>query len=96
MSVYLVFQKGQVGHEAFTSDHLDWWVTAMDRSRYRTLRTDPDGRLTFPTLIPNASYLLRLRDEPMVAGNQKEKEVEFRVESGLTHDLGQITLKRTR
>jgi hypothetical protein len=94
VSVYLIFQKGQAQATEFYAKHLDWWVTPTDRRRYDSLRTDSEGRVTFPTLIPEAPYMLRLRDEGMTADNQKEKEREFTVLAGQTRDLGQIALKR--
>jgi hypothetical protein len=94
VSLYLVFQKGQENRAELYAEHLDWWVTAMDRRRYGTLRTDSEGRLTFPTLIPGAPYMMRLHDEPTTAKNQKEKEPEFTVRAGQTVDLGDVILKR--
>ncbi len=94
VSVYLIFQKSLSQKSQFATDHLDWWVTPLDRRRYSSLQTDSEGRVTFPMLIPEAPYMLRLHDEVMTAKNQKEKEPEFTVAPDQTRDLGQITLKR--
>ncbi|MBL7187196.1 MAG: carboxypeptidase regulatory-like domain-containing protein [Phycisphaerae bacterium] len=82
--VYLIFIKGQVNPVSGSVRHLASWVTALDRRRYGALRTDTNGRVTFPSLIPGAPYMLRLNDEPIM----------FTVQLGLTLDLGEIILKR--
>lgn len=96
VSVYLLFVKGPVNpvYGSFDSRHLSWWMTALDRHRYGNLRTDAKGRVTFPTLIPGAPYMLRLKDEPLSRENLEEKEFDFQVQSGQNLDLGEITLKR--
>ena len=96
VSVYLLFVKGPVNpvYGSFDSRHLSWWMTPLDRHRYGSLRTDARGCVTFPTLIPGAPYMLRLKDEPLSRENLKEKEFDFQVQSGQNLDLGEITLKR--
>ena len=57
------------------------------RDRYRDIKTDADGRMTFPTLIPGATYRI-------VVVNQKEKtEIEFTVEPGEAKDLGDLKIR---
>jgi hypothetical protein len=58
----------------------------LDVSRYREIKTDASGRLTFPTLIPGATYRI-------IVFNQKEKtEIEFTVKPGETKDLGDLKI----
>jgi RNA polymerase sigma factor (sigma-70 family) len=58
--------------------------------RYRELRTDVQGRITFPTLIPGAPYRI-------VARPPEERYVVVRrdltVKSGQTLDLGDVTVQ---
>lgn len=37
---------------------VNWRMTGLDKPRHRSLMTDGDGFVTFPTLIPGADYLL--------------------------------------
>jgi hypothetical protein len=97
VSVYVIFVKVELKPPFIASDHLDWWMVPLDRQRYGSLRTDGEGRITFPTLIPGAPYMLKLHDEPPVGPQQvKEKELDFTVQPGQTLDLGEITLKRPK
>ena len=59
-----------------TSD--DAYQVNLDRDRDRGLRTDPDGRVTFVSLIPGATYRFRGR--------------EFTAEASKTIDLPDITV----
>jgi hypothetical protein len=94
VSVYLVFMEGQLNPRYEENEHLTWWVNPLDRQRYGSLRTDAEGRMTFPILIPEAPYMLELHDEPWGADKQQEKEFHFTVQSGEVLDLGEIALKR--
>jgi hypothetical protein len=59
----------------------------LDVDRYRDIKTDATGRMTFPTLIPGATYRL-------IVLNQKEKtEVEFTVKPGEAKDLGDLKIR---
>jgi hypothetical protein len=59
----------------------------LDVDRYRDVKTDANGRMTFPTLIPGATYRV-------IVFNQKEKtEIEFTVEPGETKDLGDLKIR---
>jgi hypothetical protein len=61
----------------------------FDPQRYGALRTDGQGRVTFPTLIPGATYHL-------VAGeNLGTANKEFTARAGQTVDLGDVAMKRT-
>jgi hypothetical protein len=62
------------------------WVGHADPRHYGAgPRTDAQGRITLPALIPRASY--RLAGPP---GGPKE----FVVESGKVHDLGDVTVRK--
>jgi beta-lactamase regulating signal transducer with metallopeptidase domain len=62
-------------------------ANVLDWDRYRDLKTDADGRMTFPTLIPGATYRID-------ALNQREKtDVEFTVEPGEAKDLGDLKIR---
>src|SRR5262245_10405074 len=59
----------------------------FDVERYRDIKTDANGRMTFPTLIPGATYRI-------IVFNQKEKtEIEFTVEPGEAKDLGDLKIR---
>jgi beta-lactamase regulating signal transducer with metallopeptidase domain len=59
----------------------------LDVERYREIKTDASGRMTFPTLIPGATYRI-------IVFNQKEKtEIEFTVKPGEAKDLGDLKIQ---
>jgi beta-lactamase regulating signal transducer with metallopeptidase domain len=62
------------------------YMANLDSERYRDIKTDADGRMTFPTLIPGATYRISVF-------NQKEKTViEFTVGPGEAKDLGDLKI----
>ena len=62
----------------------------LDVDRYRDIKTDAAGRMTFPTLIPGATYRI-------IVFNQKEKtEIEFTVKPGEAKDLGDLKIRNLR
>jgi hypothetical protein len=62
----------------------------LDVQRYRDIKTDADGRMTFPTLIPGAKYRI-------IVLNQKEKtQIEFTVAPGEAKDLGDLRIRDLR
>jgi RNA polymerase sigma factor (sigma-70 family) len=61
----------------------------FDPQRYGALRTDAAGRVTFPTLLPGATYHL-VTDENLGTARK-----EFTAKAGQTVDLGDVTMKRT-
>jgi hypothetical protein len=57
----------------------------MSRPLFRELRSDATGRITFPALIPGATYRLTdLKEKPLA---------EFKAEAGKTVRLGDITVR---
>jgi RNA polymerase sigma factor (sigma-70 family) len=61
------------------------WVANVDPQHYGDgPRTDAQGRITFPALVPGATYRIVLFD-----GTAKD----FRVEEGQTVELGDLTIK---
>ena len=63
------------------------YASNLDVDRYRDIKTDANGRMTFPTLIPGATYRI-------IVFNQKEKtEIEFTVEPGEAKDLGDLKIR---
>lgn len=62
-------------------------VANLDRERYRTVRTDKDGRVTFPTLIPGATYRVYVHNQPV------KTQIEFTVQPGEAKDLGELVIR---
>jgi hypothetical protein len=60
----------------------------FDPQRYGGLRTDAAGRVTFPTLLPGATYHLVSDENPGAARK------EFTAKAGQTVDLGDVMMKR--
>jgi RNA polymerase sigma factor (sigma-70 family) len=71
--------------EALQSDTA--MMVNFDPQRYRALRTDAQGRVTFPTLIPGGTYHL------MTGENLGTAKKEFTVKAGQTVDLGDVAMK---
>ncbi len=67
--------------------HIRWGMPILDSDRHRSLQTDENGRVTFPTLIPDAPYKLI-----QISPSYKEL-MDFRVEPGMEHSLGTITIE---
>ena len=64
------------------------FVANIDRINYRPApKTDEEGRVTFPALIPGAEYYV----SAYVNGERTQKT--FKVQSGETVDLGEIVVK---
>jgi RNA polymerase sigma factor (sigma-70 family) len=62
----------------------------LDPRRYGQLRTDAQGRITWPTLIPGARFFVIVRTPK---GRDVIAHKGFRVEAGKTRDLKEITVK---
>ena len=63
------------------------YVANLDRDRYRDLKTDTNGRMTFPTLIPGATYRIIVFNQPV------KTEIEFTVKPGEAKDLGDLKIR---
>ena len=61
-------------------------VDNMDGGRYQTLKTDAQGQLTFPSLIPGATYRVMAGEGAWVT------KKEFVAEAGKTVELAEITV----
>jgi beta-lactamase regulating signal transducer with metallopeptidase domain/protocatechuate 3,4-dioxygenase beta subunit len=59
----------------------------LDIDRYRDIKTDTNGRMTFPTLIPGATYRI------IVLNQQEKMEIEFTVEPGEAKELGDLKIR---
>jgi hypothetical protein len=59
----------------------------VDRERYRELKTDAAGRMTFPTLIPGATYRVIVFNQPV------KTQIEFTVKPGEARDLGDLVIR---
>ena len=59
----------------------------LDRERYNALKTDAEGRMTFPTLIPGATYRV------IVFNQEVKTQIEFTVKPGEAKDLGDLTIR---
>lgn len=64
------------------------YVPNLDHERYRTMTTDEQGRMTFPTLIPGAKYRVGVFNQP------DRTEIEFTVKPGETRDLGKLVIHK--
>jgi RNA polymerase sigma factor (sigma-70 family) len=62
----------------------------LDRLNYWDLKTDADGRVTLPALIPGATYRLS-----RWTGDGWGKGMEFTVEAGRTRNLPDLVMKRS-
>jgi len=66
------------------------WLMNLDPQDYgERLKTDAEGRITFPALIPGATYRLGRWDSDRWRLHQ-----EFRAESGKTIDLGDVVINK--
>jgi hypothetical protein len=74
--------EGVVAHEASMNN--------LDFKRYQNLSSDAQGRITFPTLIPGARFMLIVRTPN---GRYVNLHNDFTVEAGKTLDLKDITVK---
>ncbi len=63
------------------------YVSNLDQDRYRDLKTDANGRMTFPTLIPGATYRIIVFNQPV------KTEIEFTVKPGEAKDLGDLKIR---
>jgi hypothetical protein len=91
-SLELLITPGITQFESFREKGLVADAASMlnvDRNRYRNLRPDANGRFTFPTLIPGATY--RLLGRPTMQGYDLERT--FTVEAGKTLDLKDVPIK---
>jgi len=85
VSIRLIYKKCPVNSVYLSPPrHLDWGMRMLAPSRYRNLRTDLNGHINFPAIIPNAPYTL-------VMGN---REIDFTVNTDKVVDLGDITINR--
>ncbi len=72
--------------------HRDYLVR-IDPINYRQEpRSDPQGRISFPALIPGATY--RIADRTQASGNGPQVRKEFTVKPGETLDLGDILIEK--
>jgi RNA polymerase sigma factor (sigma-70 family) len=67
-------------------------MRGVHREHYRDLRTDSDGRVVFPTLIPGAVY--RIYGRP--GGRYTALNHDFTVEAGQTVELPELKVKPGR
>jgi len=63
-------------------------ISDLDEQRYAGLTTDAEGRVTFPTLIPGAPYVLSVD-----GWGPEPQEKSFTVEPGQNLDLGEFRVK---
>jgi RNA polymerase sigma factor (sigma-70 family) len=66
------------------------YMTTFDPKRYGNLRSDATGRVSFPTLIPGATYWMIGADPNRGLFNLNK---EFKAEAGKALDLGDIVVK---
>jgi hypothetical protein len=62
-------------------------VGNLDRQRYNPLKPDDQGRVTFPTLIPGATYRVIVFNQP------SKTQIEFTVKPGEAKDLGDLVIR---
>jgi hypothetical protein len=71
-------------------------VYRLDTANYPDVfRSDADGRLAFPALIPGASYRVVDRS-PVIGGGEPAIRKEFTVKPGEAVELGDILIARPR
>jgi hypothetical protein len=63
-------------------------VDNLDSARYNGLKIDAQGRMTFPTLIPGATYRIVVFNQPV------KTEIEFTVKPGEAKDLGDLVIRK--
>ncbi|WP_020466343.1 carboxypeptidase-like regulatory domain-containing protein, partial [Singulisphaera acidiphila] len=61
-------------------------VGNLDHERFRDLKTDAEGRMTFPILIPGATYRV------LVFNQLVKTQIEFTVKPGEARDLGDLVI----
>ncbi|WP_422923458.1 sigma-70 family RNA polymerase sigma factor [Singulisphaera sp. PoT] len=66
---------------------LSCYSVNLDRPRHKALRTDKEGRVTFPALIPGATY------RAMASEGMSSSYVDFTVSSGQTTEVGDLVMK---
>ncbi|MEW6743188.1 MAG: carboxypeptidase-like regulatory domain-containing protein [Planctomycetota bacterium] len=67
-----------------------WWMENLDPERYQGLRTDTEGFVTFPSLIPLAPYKLMILNR--VRTFEPAEERSLIVKAGESLDLGDIVV----
>lgn len=73
-------------------DSIHWLMEELAYSKYRDLKTDKDGKIVFPCLIPGAQYVFY-----RFAAERRRFYTEgkaFRIEPGQNIDLGTIVARR--
>jgi RNA polymerase sigma factor (sigma-70 family) len=86
----LTYMSGGGNNGALRAD--EGSLTNLDREDYwEKVRTDAQGRVTFPALIPGATYRLGRWDKDRWRLHQ-----EFRAESGKTIDLGDVVINQEK
>jgi hypothetical protein len=69
------------------------FLSSLDPKRHQKLRTDAQGRVTFPALIPGTRIIMIVRTPK---GRYVNLHKDFRVEVGKTLDLKDITVKEPK
>ncbi len=64
------------------------FMANLDPQRYRDLKTDANGRMTFPTLIPGATYRVEVFNQTV------KTQIEFTVKPGEVRDLGELVIRQ--
>jgi protocatechuate 3,4-dioxygenase beta subunit len=82
------------GEKYFVSPHLGLDPRYLKGRPYDGLRTDADGRVTFPGLIPGAPYKLQVEGVPLGANCQDKQD--FTVGAGECVRLPDITVERPK
>lgn len=65
------------------------YAVNLDRPRHKALRTDDEGRVTFPALIPGATY------RALAVEGRASGYVDFTVSAGQTTEVGDVIMKPT-
>ena len=69
------------------------YLSRIDPTDYADLVSDAQGRITFPALIPGATYRVVDRTPQDLGGDPKIRK-EFTARSGETIDLGDILIEK--
>jgi protocatechuate 3,4-dioxygenase beta subunit len=79
------------GDKHLASPHLGLDPRGLEGRPYAKLRTDMDGRVTFPLLVPGAPYRLQLEGAPLGTAHDKQ---DFTVRAGEELKLEDVTIDR--
>ncbi|HLK58420.1 MAG TPA: carboxypeptidase-like regulatory domain-containing protein [Chthonomonadaceae bacterium] len=95
LDLVIVFREAPKDMIYLGGSHIQAQAAMFDYAHQVGLKTDENGVITYPTLIPGAPYRLLVQDGKLHGqGEPPAPEIAFRVTSGETLDLGEIVVQR--